>query len=381
MNEIVNKFLLTGDKFMPEMHLRQPQFVYSACGPFTKNKKRIQKFSKTGDTSYIYKNELDKACFQYDMAYGDFKDLPKRTAADKVLRDKAFKIARDQKYDGCQRGLTSMVYKFFDKNSSGSGIVNKENTQLADELHKPIIRKFNKRKVHSSFKDNIWGVDLADMQLLSKFNKGFRFLLCVIDIFSKYAWVIPLKDKKGISIVNVFQIILKESNRKPNKIWVDKGSEFYNSSFKKWLKDNDIEMYSTNNEGKSVIAERFSRTLKNKIYKYMASISKNVCIDKLDDIVKKYNNTYHTSIKMKPVDDKDNTYIGFEKEVNDKNHKFRVGDHVRISKYKNIFPKGYMPNWSEEIFIIKKIKNTVSWTYVLNDLNGEEIIGTFYENE
>ena len=120
--------------------------------------------------------------------------------------------------------------------------------------------------------------------------------------------------------------------------------------------------------------------LKNKIYKYMTSIS-NVYIDKLDDIVKKYNNTYHTSIKMKPADVKDNTYTGFKKEVNDKNHKFKVSDHIRTSKYKNIFAKGYMPNCSEEIFIIKKIKNTVPWTYVLNDLNGEEIIGTFYENE
>ena len=120
MNEIVNKFLLAGDKFMPEMHLRQPQFVYSACGPFTKNKERIQKFKETGDTSYIYKNELDKACFQHDMAYGDFKDLAKRTTADKVLRDRAFKIASDQKYDGYQRGLASMVYKCFDKKSQGS---------------------------------------------------------------------------------------------------------------------------------------------------------------------------------------------------------------------------------------------------------------------
>ena len=132
--------------------------------------------------------------------------------------------------------------------------------------------------MHSSFKDNIWGVDLADMQLLSKFNKGFKFLLCVIDIFSKYVWVVPLKDKKGVSIVNTFQIILKEPNRKRNKIWVDKGSEFYNISFKKWLQDNNIEMYSTNNEEKSVIAERFIRTLKNKIYKYMTSISKKMCI-------------------------------------------------------------------------------------------------------
>ena len=138
--------------------------------------------------------------------------------------------------------------------------------------------------VYSRFKDNIWGADLADMQLISKFNKGFRFLLCVIDIFSKYAWVVPLKDKKGITITNAFQKILKGSNkrhsqskgRKPNKIWVDKGSELYNSSFKKWLKDNDIEMYLINNKGKSVVTERFIRTLKTEIYKYMTLTSKNV---------------------------------------------------------------------------------------------------------
>ena len=194
------------------------------------------------------------------------------------------------------------------------------------------------------------------MQVLSKYNKGIRFLLCVIDIFSKYAWAIPLKDKKGISIVKAFQIILKQSNRKPNKIWVGKGSEFYNASFKKWLRDNDIVMYSTHNEGKSVAAERFIRTLKSKIYKYMTSISKNVYINKLDDILNEYNNTYHTTIKMKPIDVKNSTYINTDKETNNKDSKFKVGDRVRISKYKNIFAKGYMPNWSEEVFVIKKLK-------------------------
>ena len=140
-------------------------------------------------------------------------------------------------------------------------------------------------------------------------------------------------------------------------------------------------MYSTNNEGKSVVVERFIRTLKNKIYKYMTSISKNVYIDKLDDIVNEYNNTYHTTIKMKPIDVKDNTYINIDKETNDNDPKFKVGDRVRISKYKNIFAKGYAPNWSEEVFVIKKVKSTVPWTYVSNDLNGEEIMGTFYEKE
>ena len=138
--------------------------------------------------------------------------------------------------------------------------------------------------------------------------------------------------------------ILDRSGCKPNKIWVDKGNEFYNISFKKWLKDNNIERYSIDNEGKSVAAERFIRILKTKIYKYMTSVSKNVYIDKLDDIVDEYNNTYHKTIKMKPVDIKDNTYIDFKTEVNERDPKFKVGDHVRISKYKNIFAKGYTPN-------------------------------------
>ena len=205
MNEIINKFLLVGDKFMPEMHLRQPGFTYSPWGPFTKNKERIDNFIQTGNTDFIYKNELDKACIQHDLAYGKSKDLVKRTQSDKVLRDKAFKIASDPKYDDYQRGLASMVYKFFDKKYKGSGITNDLNYQLANELHKPIIKKFKKRKVYSSFNENISGVDLADMQSLSKYNKGFKYLLCAIDLFSKYAWVIPIKDKKGTSIVNAFK--------------------------------------------------------------------------------------------------------------------------------------------------------------------------------
>ena len=196
MNNIINKFLLAGDKFMPEMNLRQPQFTYSACGPFTKHKQRIQKFKETGDTNCIYKNELDKACFAHDAAYSDSKDITKRFVADKILRNRAFNIAKDKKYDGYQKGLASMVYKFFDKKSKGSGArhintkLAPQNQQLAEELHKPIITKFEKRKVRAAFKDNIWGADLADMQLLSKYNKGIRFSLCVIDIFSRYAWLV-----------------------------------------------------------------------------------------------------------------------------------------------------------------------------------------------
>ena len=230
MNNVINKFLLVGDKFMPEMHLRQPQFVYSACGPFTRHKERIKEFKRTSDTRYIYRNELDKACFQHDSAYANHKDLINRTKTDKVLRDKTDNIASDPKYDGYQRGLASMVYKFFDKKSMGSGIatarpstLERSSSILADELHKPIIKKFEKRKVYSQFKDNIWGADLADMQSLSRKNKGIKYLLCVIDFYSKYAFFIPLKDKKGISILNTFNKIIKQYNRKPNKIWVDQG--------------------------------------------------------------------------------------------------------------------------------------------------------------
>ena len=181
---------MAGDKFMPEMHLKQLGFTYSACTTFTTNKDRIHKFKETGDTSYIYKNELDKPCFQHDMAYGDLKDLTGRTTSDKVLRDKAFNTAKNSKYDGYQRGLVSMIYKFFDKNSTGSGVANnriKQNLQLAKELHKQIIRNLKKKTVYSGFKDNIWGVDLADMQSQSKYNKGIKYLLCAIDLFGKYA--------------------------------------------------------------------------------------------------------------------------------------------------------------------------------------------------
>ena len=254
-----------------------------------------------------------------------------------------------------------MIYKFFDKNTKGSGVTlaNKsipQNEQLDEELHKPITRKFKTREVYSAFKDNFWAADLADMQLKRKCNKGFRFLLCVIDIYSKYAWVVPLKDKKGVSIANAFQSILKKSNRKPKKIWVDKGSEFYNRSMKSWLEKNDIEMYSTHNEGKSVVAERFIRTIKNKIDKHMTSISKNVYIDKLDDIVNEYNNKKHRTTKMKPIDCTDNTYFSFGKEVNDNDPKFKVGDYVRISKCKNIFAKVILQIDLKKFFLLKKLK-------------------------
>ena len=185
---------------------------------------------------------------------------------------------------------------------------------------------FPSRSLENS-RDNIWGVDLADTQSLSKCNKGVKYLLCVIDLFSEYAWVVPLKDKSGISIVHAFQkIILK--GRKPNKIWVDKGGEFYNNLFKRFLKINNIEMYSTYNQGKSIAAERFNRTLKNKVFKHVTAFPKNAYFDALDDIVNQYNNTVKITIKMKPIDVTSDSYA----EHNEDSKKFLLKDIRKIGR-------------------------------------------------
>ena len=414
MNNIINEFLLVGDKFMPEMHLRQPKFVYSACGPFTRHKERIKEFKRTGDTRLLYRNELDKACFKHDAAYAEYKNVENRLISDQKLRNSAYDVASNPKYDGYQRGLASMVYKFFDskvalldkKTMSVKGNAKHtakpsslestgNNKILAEELHKPVIKKFNKRKVYPQFRDHLWGVDLVDMQSLSKKSKGIKYLLRATDLFSNYAFLVLLKDKKGISIVNTFNKIIKQSNRKPNKIWVDQGGEFYNHVSKKWLSDNDIIMYSTFNEVKSVVAEKFIRTLKNKLYKHMTNIGKNVYYDVLDDIVNEHNNTKHSTIKMKPKDVNDDTAemsslerttnsstIARNKRVyidehNEKSARYNVGNRATISKFKNIFAKGYTPNWSREIFIVNKINDAVPYAYNLKDLNDEEILVVF----
>ena len=199
-------------------------------------------------------------------------------------------------------------------------------------------------------------------------------------MFNKYAWVVPLNDKGGINIVNAFQKIISKG-WKPSKIWADQGGEFYHKFFKRFLKNNNIEMCWTCNEGKSDVVERFIKTLKIKLFKHMTAVSKNVCFNVLDDIVNKYYNTVHRTIKIKPVDVKSDFYAEYNEDFNEKDPKFKIGDYVRISKYKNIFAKGHIQNWSEEVFIISKIKNTVPWTYAISDLNDETIARSFYEKE
>ena len=265
-------------------------------------------------------------------------------------------------------------------------ISNKERVVLADELHHRVIKSFPKRRVYVNSIDQTWAVDLIDMQQYSKQNKHYKYLLAVIDIFSKYGWLIPLKNKTGLTVSEAFKNLFKE--RKPMYIWSDKGSEFYNRQVKELLKDNNIKLYSTENEEKSSVVERWIGTMKQQMFKYFTANETFKYYDVLDRLVKNYNNTVHSSIKMTPVKASKleneltvhkNLYP--EKEEPLKKPKFKVGDRVRITKKKGKFEKGYTTRWTKEIFVIVKVLNTNPVTYKINDLKGEEIKGGLYEQE
>ena len=259
---------------------------------------------------------------------------------------------------------------------------------LAEELHKPVKRKFRKRRVLVSGIDKIWAADLADMTAFKDYNDGYTFLLLVIDTFSKYGWIIPLKNKKGETMVKAFKTIFEEG-RTPGKLWTDKGTEFYNKNMNDLRKLYDIELYSTENEEKSSIAERWIRTMKEKMFKYFTDNNTYKYIDVLPDLVEDYNNTVHSSTKLTPVEasKKKNELTVWRNLYPDRyktsrlNPKFSVGDEVRITKKKKVFEKGYTTRWTEEIFTIREIRETNPITYKLEDLQGEEIKGTFYEPE
>ena len=262
--------------------------------------------------------------------------------------------------------------------------------QLAEELHKPITRNFKKRRVISYGIDEIWAADLVEMQKYSKWNKGFKYLLMVIDTFSKYGWIIPLKDKKTESVSLAFDHIFKKSKRKPEKLWTDKGSEFISKHFKDFLKKNNIMLYHTQNEEKSSVVERWNRTMKNRMWKMFSANNNTVYWDKLDKLVDDYNNRKHSSIKMSPteaskkVNEKKVFANLYEDEIYMKlgKPKFSIGDKVRISKYKRkAFDKGYTPNWTEEVFVIDKVNLTKPVTYNIVDLLGEKVEGSFYVKE
>jgi hypothetical protein len=260
---------------------------------------------------------------------------------------------------------------------------------IAKELHKPALKKYPTRKVIVYDIDDIWSCDLVDMIKYSNENDGYKYILNIIDCFSKYAWSIPLKTKDSKVVLDAFKKVCKESGRRPNKIWCDQGSEFVNKYFKKWMEEKGITMYHTYSNGKAVIVERFNRTMKTWMWTLFTENDDHKWIDLLDDLIKKYNNTYHQSIKMTPVQaSKDKNFsraysnmYGDELVIKEHKSKFKVGDYVRISLVKNKFEKGYTHNWSKEIFEISKVKLTDPITYKIKDEHGEVLEGSFYEQE
>lgn len=258
--------------------------------------------------------------------------------------------------------------------------------QLTYTLHKPIRRRFPRGRVLVSEMDYQWESDLVDLSSLSRYNNGYKFLVTTIDVLSKFAWVIPLKDKSGKSLVSAFTKILK-GGRKPKKLHTDHGSEFVNRTFQNYLKDKNIHFFTTNNETKASVVERFNRTLKTRMFKYFTWKNTHKYIDVLPDLVSSYNNSFHRSIGTKPIlVNKQNENKVWEKLYSSgkqlpTHFKLNIGDKVRISKYKTIFTKGYLPNWTEEIFTITKRIGRKPPVYQLKDHNDEDIHGTYYEYE
>ena len=320
-----------------------------------------------------------------------FHDI-KYTVAENIGRDskdiKSKKLEADKEWLNCFKPRSPWDIAAYTaikgKKTLGLGVEN-DNKILSDELHKPKRKNYIRRKIIVNHIDEIFAADLVEMQKFSKINKGYRYLLTCIDIFSKYAFVIPLKDKKGITIKNSLQKIFNK--RKPKFLWTDNGKEFYNNQVNDLLEKNNIKLYSTNNsEIKSSVIERFNRTFKNMMYKKFTENNNTIFYNIIDKLVNEYNNKYHRTIKMTPVEaskkineNKIKQIYNFEK--TNKIAKFKIGDHVRISLNKNIFEKSYETNWTEEIFVIYDIKYSNVPYYYLKDLNDEKLDGTFYEQE
>ena len=255
-------------------------------------------------------------------------------------------------------------------------------------LHKPARRNFKRNRIIVGGIDEQWQMDLADMQSLKQYNDGYRYLLVCIDVFSKYAWIVPIKSKTGPALVEAFKVILS-SGRKPHKIMTDQGTEFFNKSFQTLLKNEGIELFNTFNETKASIVERVIRTFKAKMWRYFTAKKTMRYLDMLPDLVYSYNHSEHRSIGRSPAlvnsENEDEVFRTLYRNVLDNvqpvKYKFKIGDQVRISKIKRKFEKGYLPNYSKEIFTVSKKVPRNPPVYKLKDYDGEELKGTFYDKE
>ena len=254
--------------------------------------------------------------------------------------------------------------------------------EIAKEIFSPVIRKFQRIQIQTHYKDECWSIDLIDRSSLAKYNKNYKFTFTIIDNHTKYAWVIPLKDKSGKSTTTAFKSLIEKANRKPDKIWSDRGKEFYNKTFLDFLKEQNIHIYSTHSDLKAVFVERFNRTLLDLIKEPMYIEGKACWLNHLDTAMEKYNNRVHGTTKMTPFEMSTNQkLIPNNNNFKNKQPKLHVGDYVRVPDKRNIYSKGYTTYWNRELFKIHKINNTNPVTYGLVDENNEQIEGKYYEQE
>ena len=359
---------------LPNMHY---------CGPYNKLHKQLIYDQKGNILRYIQQptGKTDEICAQHDVDYTLSNNLKEKHIADKKMINSINNLPYNQRQYG------TFLVKNIISSKRKLGLGNNPNKILSQELHKPKRINFERRRVISNNIDHIWGIDLITMIKYSKQNNNYKYILTVIDFFSKHSWCYPLKNKNSNEIINSFKDIFKKSKRKPKMIQSDEGTEFTNKQVQKFFNDNNIKWYHTfNRDIKCSICERFNRTILNKIYKNFTLNNNTIWIKDLNKLVKEYNNSYHRTIKMKPVDasKKSNENIvrkNYNFEIITNKKKFKIGDKVRVSLLKNTFEKGYTSNWSEQIYVIYDIKSSNVHYYYLKDLNGNEIDGIFYQEE
>ena len=349
--------------------------------PFTNLSVRVNEVGtpKPGFAPY---NQIDEIAMHHDYCYSKADQDPNNNLTRKDCDKKMLDELNEVKTKGFREKLDYLLVKpvIWIKHKLGLGL----QEELAEELHKPIRHKFKRRRVFVFNVDDIWSADLKDMQYLSKENKNYKYILTVIDLFSKTAYTIPLKSKSSQEIIESFEKLF--SNRKPKKLWTDQGSEFTNNKFKEFLKSNNIELYHVYNEGKACVIERFNRTLGEMIQKHLTATNSSQYIDILQKLLNDYNTRTHSTIKMSPYEaslpeNREEVLKVFKQKTENKKPKFNIGARVRIYRYKKTFEKGYKPNWTREIFVITKIKKTIPITYEIKDLHDEPIIGSFYAEE
>ena len=353
------------------------------CEPFNPIHKQLVYDQKGNILRYIQKptGKTDSICAQHDVDYTLAKNLKDKHIADKKMIDSINKLPYKDKQ------WSTFLVKNIINSKQKFGLGNNPNEILSKELHKPKRINFERRRVVSNHIDYIWGIDLITMIKYSKQNNNYKYALTVIDFFSKHSWCYPLENKNYNEIINSFKDIFKKSKIKPNFIQSDERSEFTNKQVQKFFNDNNIKWYHIyNRDIKCSICERFNRTILNKIYKNSTLNNNIIWINDLNKLVKEHNNSYHRTVKMKPVDasKKSNENIvrkNYNFKITDEKPKFSIGDKVRVSLLKNTFEKGYTSNWSEQIYAIYDTKSSNVHYYYLKDLNGNKIDGVFYEQE